>query len=1105
MGDAAFLKGLTDRQREAALHDGGPLMVLAGPGAGKTHVIVRRIARLVAPEELGGSGVEPESVLALAFTVKAAEQLRERIAAQVGPAIAERVQAHTSHGFGRRLLVRFGDMIGVHGAGERRMMDSAQRRKLLRAIILERGALAVDAPMGIEAAVDRASHFLRSCATDAVTPARIHQWVRDREERLASGAHGLDEAGEAAERAKLEIDRDLAGVFEEFERRRMERGQLTIDDCINATIRLLEKSRQAAAIVRDEVRHIVVDEFQDWNPAQIRMLSLLAPPAREGRRGPDLCVVGDDDQAIFAFRGADERAFQRFGLTWKGARTVALEENFRSQAPVVRAAQAVIERAQGRFDPEKKLRPAAAATKDAASVEGVEVKDANEQGAVIAAMLLADHTARAGARWSDYAVVCRTNTDVNRVSAALELEGIPVASARAPKPADDAGAQDLFAWARLVVDRSMSGEAERLLTRPPLLLPMDELVAWLDERRRGSAGGEPPAFVEWMARARRKHPCARGMLQRLNHLCAFAETHDASAAVREIVRVCDVVHAEALTGAARSARLRAVLTALRFAAEVQEILPAPGGLRELLEHYDDLDDKERTLENVGRDPIDPDGAERERRDENAVEVLTAHKAKGLEFDTVVTAQMWPPHGFPKTAGGGDDGAFEALPQELTGRAEHVRLEEERRIFYVACTRAARRLVLVGKERKTKSSASTDYFLELTHEDREKAPIEVTSGKEWLARGAVEAPEEGEEDAPAPTVGARRWLDAESARAKRRLAQLAHEAESPGSTDGDVDRAAAGLGRAARRLATLGALRRAAEQGREAELPGFVRAGDADEAELRAVVERVRRAEEGVPATRPMEAPLHLSYSRVHDYESCPRCFYVKHVLRVDEPKTDELAVGDLAHRALHAFYTRWRERDGEGAPLEGAEGLRALLRAAEETIARSSAGAGRGGAEARRRLAALMEQYWSKLHVENADVKHLEQAVKVEVELAGSRHTITAKIDRLDQLPDGRWRVIDYKTGRASERLLKPKADDLQMGVYLLALPRLLELGEEESVEGVAEYWMLQTGERGSIEFGGMRRQMVIERLAKAAEGMLKGRFGKGKECKGLCGILGEE
>lgn len=1073
---APFLDGLNDEQRAAVMHDGPPLAVLAGPGSGKTRVIVHRVHRLVAPPAEGGAGAEPESVVALAFTVKSAEEMRARLARRLGFAPAARLRVLTSHAFGRTIVRRFADRLGV--SPDAQIMDTAQRRRLLRRIIHDLDLFDDFAGAGRESVIPHVIEHIDAARHDAVPPDRLLAYAREQREALDAGRIDADQTEADAMRARLRTLEQCALAYGEFERRRLDQGLLSLDDYVTLTLRLLEERRDVADQVRAEVRHLVVDEFQDWNPAQIRLLSLLAPAAS----GADVCVVGDDDQAIYAFRGADDRAFERFAALYPDHEVIRLATNYRSSPAIIGAAQRVISLAGSRFDPDKELRanPARPAG-DPEKLEGVLVEDDGQTGAVIASMILADRAENPGRAWKDYAVIARTNNFLDEIASELEVAGLPVGPPPRRSPLDDNAVLDLLAWARILARRDTRADARRLLVRPPAMLEL-EVVAGIEAEFDRALGREPEAPGAFLAHLRdhaSRHAAIADLLRRIEQLARLAaEGASPDRVLAEVIRECALASADAPEGVARARRVEALAQVLRFAQRCAPRLPEPADLPAFLDYYEDLDDSEKAFETVGDEAVDrEDDAELAP---DAVQVLSAHRAKGLEFDTVFVARVASPHGFPQSRA--DDRV--RLPQELTGRAALDRADEERRLFYVALTRAERRAILIRKRSRSRPSAVSYY-----HELLDHACLSEADASDILSRSgvAVADPLTAAVAQAAPGEPAARWIERESARIRAEAASTIAQAERARDAE-SLDGAASSLVRAARTLNALAALR---SSGR---LPPHA---DSSDPFVRRAVEIAQGSE--APAgrfTRRPRPPLGLSFTYVKAYLDCPRCFYISNVLGLREPPSPHMLLGSVVHEALEQHYKALALAESDGLPLPTREeSVQRALRIYDARLA----GRARRDDEVATRIAAQVAAALD-LH-DDAQVLEIEQFHRFPYPRAGAEHTFTGRIDRLDQLADGSLRIVDYKTGASRKYLTEPSKDDLQLSAYALAL--MHQQQTDEPPRGVAEYWVLSTGERGSIPLSALRLDKAREKIDKAIDGVLAGRFDEqGGSCNGRCALF---
>ncbi len=1096
---SSVLEGLTPPQREAAAHAGGPLIVLAGPGSGKTRVLIHRAAHLIAER-----GVDPANILAITFTNRAAQQLRERLSAfaGIGPSKAERIDAATFNAFGMRLLSRFGDLAGL--PPRLQLIDSAQRRRLCREIVEERGLFASAAREGIASAIELALRRIRIMR---------HAGLRaeDAASRLDARAEALEAIAEPDEAQKSEAAtvsrwREAVRLWKVFSAECLKRGWISYDDQVSLAAQLLTEHGLARDIVRGEARHVIVDEFQDVDRAQIDLLRQIAPP--ESR--PDICVVGDDDQSIFGFRGADDLAFDRFERIWsrgepRRVRTVELAENWRSERPILDVANAVIGSAHHRFAADKSVERAA--LKDPPpepppEVEAVRLENYAQDARVIASMIASDRALNAERRFAHYAVIARTHGDLARIRGGLELEGIPVRASRGPTPADDAGVQDLLMWTQVLLDPTASWAARRILRRPPFGVEARAVTELERAYRAAASRGDVPGYPAWLLRAVPSDDPARASIERFarlhEDLADVAARSNADDAVSAIVTRVGLAHAELLDGPARAAGVSALVRVIRFVRERLDRLDQPRDLAAFMEYYNDLDDGDRTFAQRMDESVETD-ADPDFEDEgDAVSLLTAHAAKGLEYDTVFLPRVEGQHGYPARRNADDD---LALPGPLAGEddagavrtPEEAHADEERRLFYVACTRAERRLVIMGKLPK-KAPSGMNFHWELTSRpglavQREAADILEAHERDALSQLAAANWKASE---------ARRERLAEARRAARVEAAAALDAADRADiTADDMQNISTQLRDAASRLAVIAS----AEGGLDA--PAWVDAGD-----LTQLHDSLRAGE--APHTsaagwmRPLTPPLRLSYTWISEYLRCPRCFYVRRMLGLREPPGEAQVVGQAVHNALHLFSGAYREAEGAGEPLPGAAELveigdREFLKLWPQTE--------RIDAFQRSQVRAQLEGVANELVGPTDNIEETEHTIVFPYEAGGTAHKIEAKLDRYDRTASG-YRIVDYKTGRPTKKLTEPKADDLQLGVYAMALAHELEAGGVDELHGTAEYWLLQSGERGRVGFAEIADKLgkTREKIDGVIAGMLGGDFPRGKPgrdgCWDLCAVL---
>jgi DNA helicase-2/ATP-dependent DNA helicase PcrA len=1072
---------LNDAQRDGVAHDDGPLLVLAGPGTGKTRVITSRIARII------DDGAAPESILAITFTIKAAAQMRARLCDLIGVSRAERVVAGTIHAFGMRTLQRFADLAGL--AHEPTLIDSAQRTRLMRALVAEEPLGVELGALGWNAVIEHAESWISRFRNGALTPADVASAIDERRAWLEAGPEDLDDVALDGERAALDRLALAARLYGRFDATCRERSWLTLDDLITRPIDLLRENELVRRILHAEVRHVVVDEFQDVNAGQIELLRHVAPPASN----PDLCVVGDDDQAIYMFRGADDRALAHFSSIWSGHATVRLSDNYRSAEPVIDAAGAVISRAANRYAPDKIIRAAAdldppGADAEPSVVEGVFLESERDEPAVIAAMILEARLANPDRPWHDYGVIARTHLDLDRIADALALEDIPFVRSRQSSAADDDAVQDVLCWIRLLVAPHDTSAAIRLLRRPPLSMAPEQVAATMRDFAGVQKSGT--TLVDWLSATKRPDGAMARFLDVHAELVSRTVGTQADDAIFAIMDRIDPVNADLLTGRPLAQRVESLVTLLRFARDKTARLDPPADLAGFWSYYQDLDRAEQALELTGRQSIDRD--DDEELSTGAVQLLTAFAAKGLEFDTVFVPRVAPGHGYPKRGVDSDDDLpawmmrFEASESTYAER----RLDEERRIFYVACTRAIRRLVLLSRRTKSRSK-STHYFQELVFDEPD---LIVTRD----AKDILEAAETHAAEREAATLGlvdrARAQIERVRREARADAARALHEADDPALTEGALDDIASRMRAAAARMGV------AASLGRKQPVPPWL-AGAPDRTRewadtLAARLSDATTMDEPRLTFPALTSPLSLSYSVIDACERCPLCFYLHHELRLSEAPTDHQLLGNVVHQTLQWHYERHREADAQGGARPTTDQVLAKGRAllASLTDPRRPPGPDVLG-RTESQLALAMD----RLDDPGADVLCVEQFVKFEYEHRDATHHMLAKLDRIDRVGDA-FRIIDYKTGAPRSALREPKKDDLQLAIYAMALAHLFP--GDEPPRGVAEFWILATGERGFIDLASLDMDKTRKRIGAVIDLLLAGNFERTHDCSGPCAFF---
>ena len=635
----ALLENLTEPQRQAVEHRGAPLLVLAGPGSGKTRVITHRIAHLVA------CGESPSSVLALTFTNKAAGEMRRRVQVLMGEGSgASRIVAGTFHSFGARVLRRFAEQAGV--APDFTVLDPDDQAKAAKQAVSESGE-----------------------GSDRFTPQSVLNEISGFKDMLVSPEV-------AAEQARDWRARTIARIYAAYEKVLRRSSALDFDDLLCRPALLLRDDAEARETLQRRFRNMLVDEYQDTNHAQFCIVHELA---REHRR---LCVVGDPDQSIYGWRGADLRNILQFERSFPEAVVVALGENFRSTRPIVDAAAALIgHNKQRREKPLRSMRgegeaPAYARCVDERSEAERVVREVREAG-------------ERGVPWKGMAVLYRMNSMSRVLEEAFRRAAIPHQVVRGTAFYDRREVRDLVAYLRLASNPGDELAFARVANVPARGLGDTSLSRIeLHAARRGLPLIEALRAPEDAGVTARAATAAKKLAELVLAWRREAEGMPAEALGELVGRVARESGLEAHylkedresadEGESRVENLAQVVSAAaEFIAErlAQESVDEDGtpplrtgidALRAFLERIALVADS---------DAFDPETG--------AVTLMTLHAAKGLEFPLVCMVGL-------------EQGSLpHARSLDTPGD-----LEEERRLCFVGMTRAEDRLLLTSAACRT---------------------------------------------------------------------------------------------------------------------------------------------------------------------------------------------------------------------------------------------------------------------------------------------------------------------------------------------------------------------------------------------------------------------
>jgi DNA helicase-2/ATP-dependent DNA helicase PcrA len=685
---STLLEGLNPEQLRAVTHGEGPLLIVAGAGTGKTSVIARRIAWLI---ESGKA--RPEEILALTFTEKAASELEERIDHLLPIGYVE-LWALTFHGFGERALRERGIDIGL--PADARLLDETGAWLSVRDRLTDFG-LEYYRPLGDPSRFihDLLDHFSHA-KDEVVTPAQYRAYA---------------EALEAEPDEKARV-LEIAKAFEVYEKLLLDRKQLDFGALISETIRLFRERPTVLADFRKRFKYVLVDEFQDTNVAQYELVKLLA-----GSEG-NLTVVGDDDQSIYKFRGASVSNILAFKDDFPKSSQVFLTRNYRSKQEILDVSYRFIKRNDpNRLEAKLGLSKRLTAERGSgAKIVHANLPDVDDEARYVADEIIRLKESDPDAGWGDFAILARANAHLKPFMEALGRRGVPHLYVASKGLYLKSVIQDAICYFKLLDNYHESPALHRVLAWPVFGLPALDLVKLTHEADRRS----------WsLYEALRKADdlgFSPETIAKLRRVLALIEKHVERARKTTPARLLkeifvDTGYYEELLREETPQTLEAIgylnqLVRRIQAYELDEQRPSLRGFMRVLEWELESGEEGRVPSELSEGP-------------DTVKLMTAHTSKGLEFKNVFIVQLVSRR-FP-----GDNRREtipfpDALVKEVLNEGSDAHIEEERRLFYVACTRAKDRLYLTAAEDTggTKKKKPSRFIDEIFADEDNKKAIEV---------------------------------------------------------------------------------------------------------------------------------------------------------------------------------------------------------------------------------------------------------------------------------------------------------------------------------------------------------------------------------------------
>ncbi len=647
-----YLANLNPAQREAVLHTEGPLLVIAGAGSGKTRVLTHRVAHLIT-----AVGVKPNEILAITFTNKAAGEMRERLTTMLGP-LARAIWILTFHAACGRILRSEAERLGYKSNFT--IYDSADQVRLVKQVLEE---LDKDpkrfVPRGVHAQISNAKNQL-------ITPARY------------------------AEQIGSFYDQTIAEAYALYQKKLAASNAVDFDDMLMLTVQILESFPDARKHWQNAFRYVLVDEYQDTNHAQYRLLQLLA------EHHHNICAVGDPDQSIYAFRGADIRNILEFERDFPETRTIPLEQNYRSTNAILESANAVIA-----HNSERKEKRLWSELGDGDPVRVVEVEDEQSESRYVAAQIAG--LVEEGYNGSEIAIFYRMNAQSRVLEQTLRLHQIGYQVIGGPRFYERAEVKDAIAYLQVLDNPADAVSLMRIANRPKRGIgdtTISRLVSFaenhgltlFDALDRPLEAGLGTAAVKAVTSLKNLLDSLRSATQEydvpelLQTVLERSGTLEAYEAERTIEARGRIENLEAFVDGAR-----------QYVQETQE--PTLSGFLQEISLYSDQDALGEEQSNVT--------------------LMTIHNAKGLEFRAVFVVGV----------------EEEIFPSARS--IEEQGVEEERRLFYVGLTRAEEKLTLTHASSRllwgrTTSHLPSRFLDELPDRHVERERLRPSS---WRSYGA----------------------------------------------------------------------------------------------------------------------------------------------------------------------------------------------------------------------------------------------------------------------------------------------------------------------------------------------------------------------------------
>ena len=644
---AEFLKGLNEQQNEAVMKKNGTILVLAGAGSGKTKVLTSRIANLVK------SGVSPNDILAVTFTNKAAKEMQQRLSLYLGEDIVKRMWVGTFHNICGRILRR--DLENYKTKDGRKwdnnyvIYDDTDTKTIIKNALKKLN-------------IDEKSFEIKSVKA-----------------AISNAKNKMQDAYTYATLARDYYTQKVSEIYYEYERQLALNNALDFDDMLMLSVNLLKENEQVRKKYEDRFKHILVDEFQDTNKAQYDLINMLYPIDSKKDEFGSLCAVGDVDQSIYSWRGADFKIILNFQSDYKNTTLIKLEQNYRSTGNILKAANEVIKNNEERL--EKNLYSNKG---DGEKISLFEAMDNFSESRYVAKKI-----ENLRANKNDIAILYRTNSQSRSIEEALMSYSIPYRIVGGLKFYDRKEIKDIIAYLKLIYNHNDSQALKRIINEPKRNIgdkTISKISTWADEKEISiyEALKHLDEIEDINASTKAK---LQNFFATIEEITSYQNEYSLSEFVAFVLEKTgyspSLKQDDNIENQSRLENLEEFINVVKefeqddFSLDIEDDMGPLGNFLSQVALVSDIDE-----------------ADKDKKDEQAVTLMTLHAAKGLEFPIVFLIGL-------------EEGIFPHA-RSIGFGAQNSELEEERRLMYVGITRAKEKLFLTyAKSRKVFGNYQTN--------------------------------------------------------------------------------------------------------------------------------------------------------------------------------------------------------------------------------------------------------------------------------------------------------------------------------------------------------------------------------------------------------------